>query len=193
MFLVSCALGRAFQWPKHREVDSLNLRRHAMRASHSKPGLSIKNSLTQPFVMNWSSLWTLTLKVLLKEVTDHQPEYLWPKTLHIATGQSVWTWPPPVVVLEPRAPPSCVLALECEIYQTQGGCEHHVKGCWVSLGANLHHPFVPQIIWTYPIPLLGHLLTPAFQATFRDLLTRYSYPSTSFRRALCSFLAGGHS
>lgn len=44
MLVVSYALGRAFQWPKHREVNSLNPRRPAVRASHSKTVLSIKNS-----------------------------------------------------------------------------------------------------------------------------------------------------
>lgn len=70
-----------------REVDSLKPSKDAMKAGHIKIVLSTR--LTHPFVMNWGSLWALTLKCcLLMEVADHQPEHLWPKTLPIATGPS---------------------------------------------------------------------------------------------------------
>lgn len=68
-----------------RAVSSLNLSKDAVKAGHSKTVLSIR--LTHPFVMNWDSLWALTLKrCLLKEVADHQLQLLWPNTLLMATG-----------------------------------------------------------------------------------------------------------
>lgn len=75
----------------------------------------------------------------------------------------------------------------------KGGCEHHIKGFWVSVEANLHHLLVPKMPASldtlYPtLGLLLTLLSRPLLETFPPGIAIYLL----FRWVFCSsFLPGG--